>query len=365
MPTLEDFLPDLPSLNAQFLNDYCDNYQSVFSSSRDFNAFRALHFGMVSELERKYISNIAKTIKLASYKSLLQLINGLAWDTVTLCQYRLALILKMLNQRSIRLVIEELGIPKKGKRTDYVTRQYMGNLNRKENGIIVLVAYGVSEETIFPFPITFQVFKPRERLKLGEQFKSKTQLAIEIVGSLTELGFNIETVLVDGFHGEDQSTCLQVLEEELRSNYVLTVSCRNQGWLSWRQVSWEDHWIELSDANSRNLFIRDGYIEEGELRCWQVSRTYRDLYFEDSSWSLITNVSDITYEKAFYFYLLREWIDCETNSLSDWLGWSDFQMKNFAQIERWWEISMSTHLMLSLYPDYAQQPSKPNALDCK
>jgi SRSO17 transposase len=363
MPTLEDFLPDLPPLNAQFLNDYCDNYQSVFSSSRDFNAFRALHFGMVSELERKYISDIAKTIKLASYKSLLQLINGLAWDTVTLRRCRLALILKILNQRSIRLVIEELGILKKGKGTDYVTRQYMGNLKRKENGIIVLITYGVLDEIIFP--ITFQVFKPRERLKLGEQFKSKTQLAIEIVEYLTQLGFNMETVSVDGFHGEDQATCLQAFEEELRCNYVLTVSGSNRDWLKWRQVSWENHWIELSDANSRDFFIRDGYFKEGSLRCWQVSSIPTDLYFGNGSWSLITNVSDIPYQKAFYFYLLREWIDCETNSLSDWLGWSDFQMKNFAQIERWWEISMSTHLMLSLYPDYAQQPSKSDALDCK
>lgn len=363
MLILEDFLPDLPPLNTQFLNKYCDNYQSVFSSSRDFNAFRTLHFGMVSELERKYISDIAKTIKLASYKSLLQLINGSSWDTATLRQCRLAFILEILNKTSIKLVIEELGILKKGNGTDYVTRQYMVNLKRKENGIIVLIAYGVSGETIFP--IIFQVFKPGERLKPDEQFKSKTQLAIKIVEDLTQLGFNIETVSVDGFHGEDQATCLQAFEEELRSNYVLTVSCHNRDWLKWRQVSWENSWIELSDANSRNFFIRDGYFKEGALRCWQVSSIPTDLYFGDGSWSLITNVSDITYQEAFYFYLLREWIDCETNSLSDWLGWSDFQMKNFAQIERWWEISISTHLMLSLYPDYAQQPSKPDVLDCK
>ncbi len=36
-------------------------------------------------------------------------------------------------------------IGKKGKKTDYVSRQYIGNLGKVENGIVAVTAYGLIE----------------------------------------------------------------------------------------------------------------------------------------------------------------------------------------------------------------------------
>jgi len=47
------------------------------------------------------------------------------------------------QNRPIILIIDKTGDKKKGNKTDYVKRQYIGNLEKTENGIVVVTAYGV------------------------------------------------------------------------------------------------------------------------------------------------------------------------------------------------------------------------------
>ena len=68
---------------------------------------------------------------------------------------------------------------KKGKTTDYVARQYSGKLGKIENGIVSVKAYGVMNEITCPF--VFEVFKPQKRLKKEDQYKTKPQIAIELI----------------------------------------------------------------------------------------------------------------------------------------------------------------------------------------
>ena len=67
-----------------------------------------------------------------------------------------------LKRKPIILIIDETGDKKKGDKTDYVKRQYIGNLGKKDNGIEVVTAYGVF--CGMTFPLLFEVYKLRERL---------------------------------------------------------------------------------------------------------------------------------------------------------------------------------------------------------
>jgi SRSO17 transposase len=92
-----------------------------------------------------------------------------------------------LNQRELILCIDQTGDRKKGNTTDYVARQYIGNLGSTENGIVSVNAYGVLDG--ITFPLTFKIFKPRSRLKEKDVYKTKPQLAIEIINELRSIGF--------------------------------------------------------------------------------------------------------------------------------------------------------------------------------
>jgi len=74
---------------------------------------------------------------------------------------RIQLLLLALQEREIILCIDETGDRKKGKTTDYVARQYIGNLENWKWHFVN--AYGVLDGIIFP--LIFKIFKPRSRLK--------------------------------------------------------------------------------------------------------------------------------------------------------------------------------------------------------
>lgn len=87
--------------------------------------------------------------------------------------------MQTLAGRPISLIIDETGDRKKGEHTDYVKRQYIGNLGKIENGIVAVTAYGVIDN--ITFPLMFEVYKSKERLKLGEVYRTKPEIAAGMI----------------------------------------------------------------------------------------------------------------------------------------------------------------------------------------
>ena len=50
-------------------------------------------------------------------------------------------------------------------------------------------------------------------------------------------------------------------------------------------------------------------------------------------------------------YGFRTWIEYGLKQAKDTLGWADFRMTQYSQIEKWWEMVMSAFLMVSLFAD--------------
>ena len=110
--------------------------------------------------------------------------------------------------REITLIIDETGERKKGETTDYVKRQYIGNLGKIENGIVAITAYGLLEG--MTFPLIFEVYKPKERLREGEPYLSKPHIAVEMIRYLQKIGLRFKLVLADSLYGESHSTFINV-----------------------------------------------------------------------------------------------------------------------------------------------------------
>lgn len=152
---------------------------------------------------------------------------------------RLWLIKVSLGDKPIILCIDETGDEKKGTATDYVAKQYIGNLERTANGIVSVNAYAVVNN--ITYPLMFKIFKPRQRLKKGDEYKTKPQLAEEIIRELQTFGFNIELVLADSLYGESGNVIRALSELKLhfivaiRSNHgVLVGPGQRRRYNSWR-----------------------------------------------------------------------------------------------------------------------------------
>ena len=159
---------------VKFVDTYCELYKDLFPEVRSYENFKYLHIGVISDIKRKSLPAIAKVVGLDNSQGLHHFLTESPWSAQQLEKRRLKLLLQVLEGREIEIIIDETGDKKQGNSTEYVKRQYVGNLGKIENGIVSVNAYGHYQG--MTFPLTFKVFKPKDRLKQGDQYQSKPAL---------------------------------------------------------------------------------------------------------------------------------------------------------------------------------------------
>ena len=164
------------------------------------------------------------------------------WSVTELRTRRLTLTKNALKERKITLLIDETGDRKKGKKTDYVARQYLGSVGKIDNGIVSVNAYGVYEN--ITFPLMFKIFKPKGTLKENDTYKTKIELASSIITELIEFGFKMKLVLADSLYGE-ASTFIRTLEKH-QLPWVLAIRSNHGVWLSPEQKVRANKWCQFT-----------------------------------------------------------------------------------------------------------------------
>ncbi len=342
--------PRLPSPTVNFVDEYCAAYQTLFPQVRSFEAFKHLHLGMISDIKRKSLPAIAKVVGLDNQQSLHHFLTESPWRAADLMTERIRIILKMLGQREIVLIIDDTGDRKKGKKTAYVKRQYIGNLGKVENGIVAVTAYGVFEG--ITFPLIAEVYKPLERLEEGDTYRSKPQIAAGIVRKLKEFKINFKLVLADSFYGESESNFIKILEE-LELSFVVAIRSNHVVWLQPGERARWNKWRKFdrifSDGKTEGRWIQEIIFgKRGSIQYWIITTDPTTLPPNSTSY-IMTKVPGVKYKQVGNLYGLRNWVEYGLKQSKDELGWADFRMTDYSQIQKWWEVVMSAYLMVSLH----------------
>jgi len=66
---------------------------------------------------------------------------------------------------------------RKGKRTDYVNRQYLGKLGKIDNGIVAVTAWGLIDNITFPLILKFI----SKRTTTNREIPPKPEIAAQMV----------------------------------------------------------------------------------------------------------------------------------------------------------------------------------------
>jgi SRSO17 transposase len=93
------------------------------------------------------------------------------------------------------------------------------NLGKTKNGIVSVNAYAVVEK--ITYPLLFKIFQSSKCLKLGDEYKTKPQIAQEIIRQIEQLGFRIKLVLADSLYGESGDVIR--LLEQLKLSYIVAI----------------------------------------------------------------------------------------------------------------------------------------------
>lgn len=223
--------PDpLPELEA-----YLEPLARLFRRSQSRQSLERYVTGLLTDLGRKNCDTIAAAVAGTSTERLQHLLTDAGWEALTLDRVRV----EQLVQKSPRggiLVLDDTGVPKKGKSSVGVARQYSGTLGKIGNCQVVVSAEYVADEpcssTPLHWPVSAQLYLPQEwaedpqrrqraQIPEGEDFKTKPDLALDLVdrSSVWEVPFRF--VVADPGYGSNPSF-LQGLEER-QLHYVCGV----------------------------------------------------------------------------------------------------------------------------------------------
>ena len=332
------------------IDRYCSAYNDLFSDVRSYECFKYLHQGIISPIKRKSLPEIAKVVGVSSFQSLHHFLANSPWSVTELRTRRLTLTKNALKDRKITLVIDETGDRKKGKKTDYVARQYLGSVGKIDNGIVSVNAYGVYEN--ITFPLMFRVFKPKKTLKESDTYRTKIEIASSIVTELVEFGFKIDLVLADSLYGE-ASSFIRTLEKH-QLPWVLAIRSNHGVWLSSEQKVRANKWCKFERTFSTNeseiRYIREIiYGKRNKRTYWEITTDPQTMP-ENSTSFVMTNI-ETTRSKMKKtlgnLYGLRTWVEYGFRQCKQELGWTHYRFTNFQEIEKWWEIIFSAYWMVS------------------
>lgn len=234
------------------------------------------------------------------------------------------------------MCIDETGDKKAGKTTDYVAKQYIGNLGKTDNGIVSVNAYAVVDN--ITYPLLFKIFKPRTRLQPGDVYKTKPQLAVEILQELQAWCFQIELVLTDSLYGE----CGDVISALEGFNLPFIVAIRsNHGVLMppgqrVRYNRWHAYTQALSHRPPETRYIREiVFGKVRSVRYYEISKTDNPTTNPLDTWFIMTNLPKSWQLQLGKRYSLRGWIEYGFKQVKNELGWADFRVTSYSSIERW------------------------------
>jgi len=336
-----------PVPTVAFVDDYCAHYRAVFPNVRQVEQFTRLELGLVAETKRKSLPRLAQATK-ADPQAFHHFLAKADWSVDALRAVRLELTRQALRERPFILCIDETGDRKKGKTTDYAAHQYIGNVHTLANGVVSVNAYGVLDSVTFP--LAFRLYKPRRRLKPGDVYTSKPQLAVELIEELTAQGFHFSVVLADSLYGESYDFISAL--HRLGLQYVVAIRSNHTVWTfpgeRVRPTRWRPFLRVFTDGTTERRFSCEFVFGKRTPTRSYVVTTDPVHLPPETTWHLMTNLPGKIERSVGNTFGLRTWIEYGFKHAKDELGWADYRLTDAHSIARWWELVMCAYLLVSL-----------------
>ena len=179
-----------------------------------------LHGGLLGESERKNISQMAENAVGVEYHQLHHFLTEAPWSDSKVNERRLEIMNKCSQTRISRgfsLIIDDSGHRKSGNFTDGVGRQYIGEIGKTDNGIVVVTTHLYDGRKSLPLDIElYQHANSLPSGKLDPEFEKKTELALKLIDRTLERGYQPGIVLIDAGYGNNTSFLLALENRQLK-----------------------------------------------------------------------------------------------------------------------------------------------------
>lgn len=201
---------------------WCVKFDDLWKNQGQKKGFRYYSAGLLGESKRKNITQMTDNIIGSSYHNVHHFISKSKWSASAVNERRLKLMNKC-NQTRIRngfaLIIDDSGHRKSGNFTEGVGRQYIGEIGKTDNGIVIVTTH--LYDGVRSIPLDVELYQHADSLPKGkedENFVKKPDIALKLINKTIERKYHPGIVLIDGGYGNN-STFLKKLEN-LKLNYI-------------------------------------------------------------------------------------------------------------------------------------------------
>jgi len=366
------------------LEDYAARFDYLFTSRAQREGFRRYLEGLLLADERnKTLTALANTEPVTGAQrkeaqSLQWFLTESSWDPQQINRRRVELMLEDSDTAAHNggaLVIDETGDRKDGKATAHVGKQYLGGIGKVDNGVVSVSSLYADERLYYPLEV--EPYTPEHHFEGGKkdpQFRTKPQIAWQLVEGALEMELPFRAVVADSLYGENLGFREIVLDREIP--YVMALR-PSHAWLafpdqvgnvweaalfstvsSWGGPQEPGEWVRLERT------FRDGRVErwwalEAKGGPYGPERSERLVVLttdpatlpERSTSYLVTNLpapdsertqssphSAADLAEVARLYALRSWIEQSYKQVKNSLGWAHYQVRKDLSIGRHWQL---------------------------
>ena len=218
------------------LATYLAPFAPLFRRSTSRESVARYLTGLLTDLPRKNCDTIAAAVAATSTERLQHLLTDAAWEPQALDRQRVQTLVAQSPPQGL-LVLDDTGLPKQGRGSVGVARQYSGTLGKVANCQVVVSAHYVADEPTSPapmhWPLTAQLYLPEAwatdearratvHVPTEVAFQTKPEVALALIDQARAWGVPFAWVVADAGYG-DNPTFLQGLDDRQLA-YIVGVS---------------------------------------------------------------------------------------------------------------------------------------------
>ncbi len=359
----------VPEAMPKFFESWCSKFDDVFGRAAQRRNFRYYLAGLLGDTERKNVWQMAASIVDGNYASLLNFVHGEAWSSSAVNDRRLE-ILNSCRQTRIKdgfsLILDDSGHRKSGGATAGVGRQYIGQIGKVDNGVVMVTSH--AHDGVKGIPLDVELYKHASSLEKGKEdseFQKKTDIALLLIDRCIQRGLTPGLTLLDAGYGNSSP-----LLKELESRGLKYVAAINKARKVYYQMPEdtrrERHRIEdIAQSLAPERFQRIELPLEEARTVWVATI---EIYMPKMSGKRIVAIqinkstfaeaSDIDYfitnqEKEIasaswiaLAYSRRNWIEVFYREAKGWLGIHEYEIRDALSMQNHWILVFTAHSLI-------------------
>jgi SRSO17 transposase len=221
-----DIVPKASPAPLPEVAGYLAPYAPLFHNRQSWRSVERYLTGLLTDLPRKNCDTIAAALAGTSTERLQHLLTDAAWDPLALDEARVQQLVRQSPAGGV-LVLDDTGLPKQGKASVGVARQYSGTLGKIGNCQVVVSAEYVADAATsarpLHWPVSAQLYLPeswaadaerrkRAHIPAAVPFQTKPMVALQLVDRARAWSVPFAVGVADSGYGDNPSF-LDGLEE--------------------------------------------------------------------------------------------------------------------------------------------------------